>query len=168
MNLRPDRITELRRSSAAGWIAAGQESLREHLIAQARVARQLHGPVLADSVEACLRDPACLRYPTRLVFELGEMATHQFAQPDRDPRDPEGQGRILYLRPDLRERSDQVALAVAYMIPVINYGDIVRDGDCLAYGATLLGLDEEECYRQICALADAVGAETRFQTTTVK
>ena len=33
--------------------------------------------------------------------------------------------------------------------------------NCLRYGATLLGLMEEEYYRQICVLADWIGAEPR-------
>jgi len=96
---------------------------------------------------------------TRLVFEFGEMARHQFAQPDLDWRDPGKHGRVLYLRPSLRERPDLVPLAVAYMIPVINFGEIISDEHCLLYGAALLGLTEEDYYREICALADWAGAE---------
>jgi len=109
-----------------------------------------------------LGDRDCLRYPTRLVFEFGEMALHQFAQPALDPRDPEGKGRVLYLRPALRRQPERVVQAVAYMVPVINYGDAVSDHHCLAYGAVLLGLEQEEYYPQICALADGVGAEPRL------
>jgi hypothetical protein len=48
------------------------------------------------------------------------------------------------------------------MIPLINYGEIIGDTLCLAYGAALLGLTESEYYTQICALADLVGAEPLF------
>jgi len=48
-----------------------------------------------------------------------------------------------------------------YMIPLINYGDIITDEHCLLYGATLLGMMEEEFYQAICRLAEFVGAETR-------
>jgi hypothetical protein len=47
------------------------------------------------------------------------------------------------------------------MIPIINYGAIVADIHCLAYGATALGLLEEEYYGQLCALADFAGATPR-------
>jgi hypothetical protein len=92
------------------------------------------------------------------------MAAHQFAQPDLDHRDPGQDGRVLYLRPLLRDRPDLAVLAVAYMIPVINYGGIVTDEHCLRYGATLLGLMVPEFYEAICRLADFVGAEPREQT----
>ena len=53
---------------------------------------------------------------------------------------------------------DLLPLAVAYMIPLVNYGDVVSDEHCLAYGATLFGLMEDDYYRQICAIANSVGA----------
>lgn len=71
----------------------------------------------------------------RLVYEFGEMALHQFAQPDLDWRNSDQDDRVLYLRPRLREHPDLVPLAVAYMIPAINYGNVVSDAHCILYGA---------------------------------
>lgn len=157
-----DPMTDLRRLSPAALEQLGQDSLRGHLVAQAAVAHQKHGPLTFDKLEALLHDPGCVRYPTRLLFEFGEMARHQFAQPDVDWRNAETNARVLYLRPMLRERPELVLLAVAYMIPLINYGDIISDEHCLCYGATLLGRMEDEYYRQMCDLADWVGAEARL------
>jgi len=154
--------SDLRKMSPAELEQLGQRSLREHLVAQAVVAHQKHSPVTAEKLDAMLHDPDCLRHPVRLVFEFGEMAMHQFAQPDIDWRNTERDGRVLYLRPVLHNHPDLLPLAVAYMIPLINYGDIVTDDHCLAYGATLLGLMEEEYYQRLCALCDLLGAEARF------
>jgi len=151
-NLSPEQLEQL-----------GQESLRDHLLAQAVAAHQKHGPVSFDRLEGLLRDPRCLRYPVRLAYEFGAMAPHQFAQPELDPRNREQGGRVLYLHPRLREHPEKVVLAVAYMIPLVNYGDVISDDHCLAYGATLLGMMETEFYHAICALADLVGAEVRLQ-----
>jgi len=153
---------DLRKMSPIELEQLGQDSLRDHLLAQAVVAHQKHGPLTFDKLEALLHDPDCLRYPVRLVYEFGEMAMHQFAQPDLDHRNTEQAGRVLYLRPILRDRRDLVLLAVAYMIPLINYGDIISDEHCLRYGAALLGMMEDEFYRDICKLADFVGAEHRL------
>lgn len=153
---------DLRKMSPEQLEQLGQDSLREHLLAQAVVAHQKHGPVTFEKLDALLHDPDCLRYPVRLVYEFGEMAMHQFAQPDLDPRNPDQGGRVLYLRPILRDHPDKVVLAVAYMIPLINYGQVIGDDHCLLYGATLLGKLEDEFYREVCALADLVGAEVRF------
>lgn len=157
-----DFLTELRRLSSAELEQVGQRSLGEHVVAQAEVARAKHGPLAGDRLEALLQDPACLRHPVRLVFEFGEMALHQFGQPDLDWRNPERDGRVLYLRPMLRERPDLVLLAVAYLIPLINYGEVVTDEICLRYGAALLDLTPDEFYRRICLLAETVGAEERL------
>lgn len=153
--------SDLRKLSPEQLEQLGQESLQAHLQAQAVVAHQKHGPITFASLDRLLNDPECLRHPVRLVYEFGEMAGHQFAQPDVDHRQPHGQGRVLYLRPVLRGHPDKVVLAVAYMIPVINYGTIISDAHCRLYAATLLGRLEEEFYREICALADFVGAEVR-------
>ncbi len=151
---------QLRKLPAAEWERLGRESLREHLLAQGVVAHQKYAPLTSSKLEALLQDPECLRYPVRLVFEFGEMASHQFAQPDIDWRNQETNGRVLHLRPALRNKPDLLVHAVAYMIPVINYGNVVSDEHCVVYGATLLGMLEQEFFSKVCAMADAIGAES--------
>jgi hypothetical protein len=158
-----DPARDLRRLSAEELAKLGEDSLREHIAGQAVVAHHKHAPLTFAGLDALLADPECLRYPTRLVFEFGEMAAHQFAQPDLDHHNSEEQGRVLYLRPLLRDRPDLILLAVAYMIPAINYGKVVTDEHCLRYGATLLGMTEEQFYKAICDMADFVGAEPKTQ-----
>jgi len=160
---------DLRGLTPAELEKLGRQSLRDHLLEQAIVAHQKHGPLTADKLDAFLHDPDCLRYPVRLVFEFGAMALNQFAQPDVDWRNTERDGRALYLRPLLRDRPDLLPLAVAYVIPVINYGDIVTDEHCLLYGAAILGLKEEAYYHQLCALSDFLVVQPRFagQTMTI-
>ena len=155
------QTADLRKMSSAELEQLGQDSLRDHILAQAVVAHQKHGPLTFARLESFLTDPECVRHPTRLVFEFGEMAMHQFGQPDVDWRNTEQDGRVLYLRPLLRDRPNLVVLAVAYLVPLINYGEIITDEHCLRYGAALLGLMEAEYYQQICALSDWVGAERR-------
>jgi len=156
------QTSDLRKLTPEQLEKLGQDSLRDHLLAQAVLAHQKHAPLSADKLDTLLHDPDCLRYPVRLVFEFGEMAMHQFAQPDIDWRNRKQDGRVLYLRPILRDRPDLVALAVAHMIPLINYGDVIADEHCFAYGATLLGMMEQEYYQLVCQLADFVGAEVRM------
>jgi hypothetical protein len=154
-------LSHLRQLSPSELEDLGQESLRGHLAAQAVVAHQRYAPITRESLERMLQDRECVRYPTRLVFEFGEMAMHQFAQPDVDPRDPTGASRVLYLRPSLQNRPELLVRAVAYMIPALNYGEIITDAPCVSYGAALLGMMEDEYYQQVCALADELGAEPR-------
>jgi hypothetical protein len=134
----------------------GEESLRNHILAQATYAHRKHGALNPHNVGAFLMDRECVRYPTRLVYEFGPMAAHQFAQPDWDSQSPR-RGRILYLRPSLSHMPDLAALAVAYMTPVLNYGSVITDQHCVLYGAALQGLMEDEFYEQACAMADLSG-----------
>jgi hypothetical protein len=158
----PEHLARLRRMSSAELEQMGRESLREHLLAQAIVVHQRHSLLTPESLQAFLHDPQCVRHPIRLVFEFGEMAMHQFAQPDIDWRNTAQDGRVLYVRPVLQDRPDLLRLAVAYLIPLINYGEIISDEHCILYGAALLGMMEREFYEQICALADFCGAEPRI------
>ena len=153
-----DPVADLRRLSASELVELGEDSLRDHIAAQAVVAHHKHAPLTFAGLDALLADPERLRHPTRLVFEFGEMSGHQFADPGPDLRHPEQDGRVLYLRPLLRDRPDLALLAVAYMIPVINYGNIVTDEHCVRYGAALLGMMEEEFYNAVCRMADYTGA----------
>jgi hypothetical protein len=147
--------------STDDWARRGDQSLREHLLAQASFAHAKHAPLTLERLAILLTDRDCLRYSVRLIFGFGEMAMHQFAQPGLDPDEPASNRRVLYLRPALQDKLDLIPLAAAYLIPVINYGDIVTDEHALQYGATLLGLTEEEYYQQLCALADLCGAEAK-------
>jgi hypothetical protein len=157
-----DSIQELRNLSSAELVRLGEDSLKQRLHEQAILAHFRHGALTPKNLEIFLSDPECVRYPTRLVFEFGEMAMHQFAQPDLDYRNTSEDGRILYLRPVLRDHPDLTVLAVAYMTPLINYGEVINDEHCLHYGATLLGLMDQEFYDKVCKLADFVGSEPKF------
>ena len=152
-------IDQLRRMSEAELTRVGEDSLLDHLRHQAGEARGRHGGLGPTNLETFLNDRDCVRYTTRLVLEFGDMGPHQFAQPDRDYRSNQPEARVLYVRPILGRRPDLIALAVSYMIPVINYGQVVNDEHCLEYGAALMGTDVEDYYERICELAEFVGAE---------
>lgn len=141
--------------AAAELAEEADRCLREHLLSLADIARARYPDPIPAQLEALLQDPDCVRRPHRLVFAVGTMAAHQFAQPGPDPR---GSGQVFQIRPALRDRPDLLPLAVAYLVPVINYGaDLVTDEHCLAYAARLLGQDEETCYRRLCSMADELG-----------
>lgn len=150
-------------AKTAQLIKEGEDGLAAHLLESARHARLKHGGLTMKNLGAFLADRECVRYPTRLVFEFGMMAPHQFAQPDVDFRDSE-HGCVLYLRPSLGQRPDLLPLAVAYMLPAINYGEIINDEHCLTYGAALLGMTKERFYEDICKMADLAGAEAKPNT----
>ncbi len=153
-----DSIDQFRSLSLSEKTKEGEDSLAAHLLERANYARQKYGGLSPANFGTFLADKECVRYPTRLLFEFGEMGMHQFAQPESDPRDPD-KAIVLYIRPPLAQRPELVASAIAYMTPAINYGEVITDEHCLIYGAILQGMTEEEFYQHICQLADYTGAE---------
>lgn len=157
-----DTADDIRRMSNAELATLAEDGLSTRLRDQAEDARRIHGALSPSNLGTFLNDRNFVRYPTRLVFEVGEMGMNQFAQPEPDIRTPDG--IMLYLRPQLGQRPDLLVQAVAYMIPVINFSKLVSDHHCLLYGAQLFGIEEDEFYQSICGLADWVGAsEERLQ-----
>jgi hypothetical protein len=149
---------ELRKMSEAELVEVFEDSLASRLSDQAGEALERHGKFGPGNMEAFLNDPDTLRYPTRLVLEFSaELGLHQFAQPEQDIQNPGG--IMLCIRPVLGKRPDLLALAVSYMIPVINYGKIIGDEHCLVYGSVLVGLDKDTYYQRICEVAEFVGAD---------
>ncbi len=148
---------ELRKMSEAELVEVFEDSLTSRLRDQAAEALERHGRFGPGNLEPFLSDSDTVRYPTRLVLEFSaELGLHQFAQPEQDVQNPGG--IMLCLRPVLGRRPDLLALAVSYMIPVINYGKIIDDEHCLEYGSVLTGLDKETYYERICEVAEFVGA----------
>ncbi|MCC6354606.1 MAG: hypothetical protein IT577_12015 [Verrucomicrobiae bacterium] len=154
---------DIRRMSPEALARLGLDSLREHILAQAAVAHQRYAPLTAKSLGALLGDPGSVRYPVRVLYELGDMAAHQFVHPGPRPTRPGKESMVLFVHPSLLEHREAVPAAIAYAIPQINYGDPVTDEHCLLYGATLLGITADEYYTRLCAIADAVGATARYR-----
>ena len=153
---------EIRRMSESELAQVAEDGLTTRLREQAEAARIHYQGLRPSNIATFLSDRNHVRHPTRLVLELGEMGPHQFAQPEPDIRNPGG--IMLYLRPMLGKRPDYMVQAIAYMIPVINYGKLITDEHCITYGATLFGVSRAHYYNTICEIADWVGAETAQAT----
>lgn len=153
-------VDEIRRMSETDLAQVAEDGLTTRLREQGEAGQLLYGGLKPSNLGTFLEDRNHVRRPTRLVMELGEMGMHQFAQPASDIRSPGGM--MLYLRPVLGKRPDYLVRAVAYMIPVINYGEIIGDEHCITYGAALFAESKDQFYGSICTLADWVGAVESF------
>jgi hypothetical protein len=70
-------------------------------------------------------------------------------------------GVVAALKPLLELEAGEISMAVAYFIPVNNYGDPINDDYCLIYGATLCGMTLDHYYQELCRIADSIGAPKR-------
>jgi hypothetical protein len=143
--------SQLRALERAELARLGETGLREHLVDTGIRAHAVYAPITGANLDRLLEDRDLVRYPVRLAFEMGTLAGHQFAQPE-----PEAGGVVLYLHPSLKGRDHDVALAVAYFLPLINYGELINDDHCLIYGATLHGLTVDQYFSRLCGIADSL------------
>ena len=150
--------------SESELVATGEGGLLQHLQDRAIETHRTYRGIRPSNLGTFLTDKKAVRYPVRLILEFGNMAEHQFAQPEPDTLPSGERGIALFVRPKLGERPDLLCLAVVYMIPVINYGTAATDRHCLLYGSIVQGLMEDEFYQQICSLADFAEARTCVET----
>jgi hypothetical protein len=132
----------------------GYEALRGHVIDKAVAARRRHGPVIdAGAILRVLSDPEIVRFPTELVFASSALLPGEFACPLPKGEHPK-QGFTLAVHELFANQPEALPYLVAYHIPSINYLDVVTNREAELFGAALLGLEVDEYYRRLCALAD--------------
>ncbi len=135
-----------------------QVALRDHVEEKALAARKRYGGTVDENVmRRMLEDRSVVRYPTRLQFDAEPLEPGEFAhaQPLGGKADD---GFQLFVHPMLENDPELLPLAVAYHVVTINYGEIATHEDAEVFGSTLLGLDQEEYYQRLCALADSIPA----------
>ncbi len=118
----------------------------------------LGGALTVDTLPQYLHHEACLRLPTRIVFDAADLEPNQFGEPFILESDGV---RMCELRihPRFAARPDLVPLFVAYLSPVINYGPVVSTDLCEWYGARVTGMDREAYYEILCRAVDAAAEE---------
>lgn len=133
------------------------QALRGHVVELAHKARARHGPVFdRAALDALLADGDCVRFGARIVFDASRLLPGEFAHAERRGEGP-GEGFDLVVHPRFEGRDADLPLLVAYHIVSINYLDVAAHEEAELYGAALLGLDVEDYYQRVCALADEVG-----------
>ena len=134
--------------------AGGHRSLLEHALDKARNARAHYGPDLGlAEMHAMLVDGYVVRYPTRVEFDTVGLEAGMFASLQQCGSTP-GDGFVLHVHPHFEDRAEDLPLLIAYHLVTVNYGEIADREVAERFGAALLGLETEEYYQRLCALAD--------------
>jgi len=130
--------------------------LCEHArFAAQRALARLGAPLSPSNLNLFLADDRCLRYPTRIIYDRTGLEPQQVAQPFyRQSRD--GLFCDLHVDPALQRTPGVIYLVVAYMAAVINYGDAATPELAEMLGAKLTGIEQEEFYEKMCAIADSI------------
>lgn len=133
------------------------EALKGHVLERALLARQRYGPDIGQpSVERILEDRDIVRFPASIAFGTELLMEGEFAYA-RPLGDRPADGFELVVHSHFQGRPDAVALLAAYHVVAINYLDVATHEEAELFGAALFGLEVDDYYGRICALADELG-----------
>jgi hypothetical protein len=66
-------------------------------------------------------------------------------------------GFVIHVHPYFATQPDRVPYLVLYHLVTVNYGDCASAEDAEAFGASALGLSQEDYYQALCQMADEIG-----------
>lgn len=131
-----------------------REPLSSHAAAKGAELRAKHGPHIGwKELQRVLEDRACVRYPCEVVFDAGLLLPGECAHPVAKGVCPED-GFVMYVHPLFMTQLPQAVHLVLYQMVAVNYGGFTSSDDAEVFGAAALGLDKDEYYAGLCALAD--------------
>lgn len=132
----------------------GQRALLGHVVDKARLARQRHGPDIDEgTMLRILLDPDIVRFPTVVRFDAAPLQPGEFAWPMPRGEEPKD-GFVLVVHPRFEGRADALPYLLAYHVVAINYLDVATHVEAEHFGAALFGLEVDQYYAIVCALAD--------------
>lgn len=134
----------------------GRKAFAHHVIEKALALREKYGPVLDEDVlQAILEDRDFVRYPTRVEFNSSKIEPGFFAAIEPVADSPTNE-HIIFLHEYFRHRPGDITNALLYQLVVVNYGGIATREEAELFGATALGMEQEEYYQLLCRLADQI------------
>lgn len=134
----------------------GRKAFAHHVIEKALALRAKYGSVMDEDVlEAVLKDRDFVRYPTRVEFDSSKIEPGFFAAVEAVSGSPANE-HIIFLHEYFRRRPVDIASALLYQLVLVNYGGIATRQEAELFGATALGIEQEEYYHLLCRLADQI------------
>lgn len=135
-----------------------RQSLRDHVATKGAEVRAKFGPHIGwAKLNQLLEDRKFVRYPCTIAFHATPLQPDEFAYPEPLGPRPDAGFRIC-VHPRFEVDLDAVPALVLYQLVAVNYGDFATAEDAEEFGAAALGLDREEYYRTLCAMADKLPA----------
>jgi hypothetical protein len=137
--------------------AEGRQALADHAAWCGAGARERHGPIDHAALLRLLDDRQVVRYPVEIRFDASGLEPGEFAHAAAVGDHPED-GFHLRVHPYFRDRAADLPLLIAYHLVTVNYGSVATHEEAERFAAELLGMDREEYYLRVCALADELSA----------
>ena len=146
----------------------GYEALRQHIVERALLCRERYGHDIDwPTLKRILEDRDFVRFPVHVRFADEPLMRGEFANPSPFG-DRAAEGFELCIRPCFKDDEASLVPLVLYHIPSINYLDIATNVEAELFGATMLGIEVEQYYARVCAVADRMPEEFRLSAEEVE
>jgi len=133
-----------------------KQSLTAHVAVKGAEIRDKYGPCIGwNELLRILEDRSVCRYPCEVVFDAGPLQPGEFAFPVAKGERPED-GFTLCVHPHFAAQPESAVYLVLYQLVKVNYGEFVSPEDAETFGASALGLSNDEYYHALCAMADEI------------
>jgi len=137
----------------------GRQSLNDHVASKGAEIHAKYGPRIGwNELQGLLQDRAYVRYPCTIAFEYVPLRPGEFAHPVPKSEQPED-GFTIYVHPYFLAQPEWIPYLVLYQLVLVNYGEFATAEDAEVFGASALGLSQEEYYSTLCQLADELSPE---------
>ncbi|VAX36278.1 hypothetical protein MNBD_UNCLBAC01-864 [hydrothermal vent metagenome] len=133
-----------------------QNALSGHLIEKAEMIRDKYGfDIDYNTLLDILSDEEVVRYPVRLEFNSEVLEQGMFAKAQPVSENP-SDGYVIFVHEYFQNQLEVVPALVLYHLVSVNYGDFSTCKDAELFGASVLGMEQEDYYQLICQLADEI------------
>ena len=137
----------------------GRQSLNAHVAAKGAEIHAKYGPSLGwNELQRLIDDRTYVRYPCTIAFDYLPLQPGEFAHPAPNGDRPED-GFTMYVHPYFMTQPERVPYLVLYQLVLVNYGEFATADDAEVYGASALGLSQEQYYAALCQMADEISPE---------
>jgi len=134
-----------------------RQSLTAHVAAKGAEIHSKYGPSIGwNELLRILEDRTACRYPCEVVFASEPLQPGEFAVPVSKGQRPED-GFTIFVHPHFEAQPERVVYLVLYQLVPVNYGEFVSAGDAETFGASALGISNDEYYGILCEMADQIG-----------
>lgn len=146
-----------------------KSAVSDHAEEKAHAIQAKYGPVIDyPTLLRILEDKECVRYPVTIQFDSSRIEPGMFAFAEAVPEEPSGDEDefteyeqvtaeyAIVVHEAFKDRQDALPALILYQLVVVNYGDLANASDAEVFGSTVLGMDREAYYSQLCDLVDII------------
>jgi hypothetical protein len=132
----------------------GRQSMQAHAACKGAEIYDKYGPNVGwGQLLRILDDREVVRYPCEVLFDAGALLPGECAHAQAKAENPED-GFTVYVHPSLVANPRDAVFLVLYQLVLVSYGPFANSDDAEAFGASALGISQDQYYARLCEIAD--------------